>query len=139
VLAPLLGVRLELLLERGELGERRIRIGFAAPLVGRRPLARRPTAATIAITVTSVFYVLRSNSAKGFGKDPHAVPFKLRGQTAPDGTAQLHPRRWKWIWLPSVLLAVVIALLALLVAGLLRSHAEILRALHDRGIEPEPR
>jgi hypothetical protein len=31
--------------------------------------------------------------------------------------------------------AVAIALLALLVAGLLRSHAEILRALHDAGID----
>ena len=31
--------------------------------------------------------------------------------------------------------AVAIALLAVLVAGLLRSHAEILRALHDAGIE----
>lgn len=32
-----------------------------------------------------------------------------------------------------VLLAVVVALLVVLVAGLLRSHAEILRALHDAG------
>lgn len=35
-----------------------------------------------------------------------------------------------------VLEAVVLALLALLVAGLLRSHAEILRALHDLGVGP---
>jgi hypothetical protein len=34
--------------------------------------------------------------------------------------------------------AVAIGLLALLVAGLLRSHAEILRALHDAGINMEP-
>ncbi len=34
--------------------------------------------------------------------------------------------------------AVVIALLALLVAGLLRSHAEILRALHDLGAGIQP-
>lgn len=37
-----------------------------------------------------------------------------------------------------VLLAVVLALLALLVAGLLRSHAEILRALHDLGVDMDP-
>ena len=36
------------------------------------------------------------------------------------------------------LLGVVIALLALLVAGLLRSHAEILRALHDLGVDLDP-
>jgi hypothetical protein len=36
------------------------------------------------------------------------------------------------------LLAVVIALLALLVAGLLRSHAEILRALHHLGVDMDP-
>jgi hypothetical protein len=33
---------------------------------------------------------------------------------------------------------VVLALLALLVAGLLRSHAEILRALHDLGLDMDP-
>lgn len=37
-----------------------------------------------------------------------------------------------------VLLGVVIALLALLVAGLLRSHAEILRSLHDLGVDLDP-
>jgi len=37
-----------------------------------------------------------------------------------------------------MLLGVVIALLGVLVAGLLRSHAAILRALHERGIDPEP-
>jgi hypothetical protein len=37
-----------------------------------------------------------------------------------------------------VLLAVVLALLALLVAGLLRSHAEILRALHQLGVNMDP-
>jgi hypothetical protein len=37
-----------------------------------------------------------------------------------------------------VIEAVVIALLALLVAGLLRSHAEILRALHDLGVGLDP-
>jgi hypothetical protein len=37
-----------------------------------------------------------------------------------------------------VLLAVVIALLGLLVAGLLRSHAEILRALHGLGVDLDP-
>jgi hypothetical protein len=36
------------------------------------------------------------------------------------------------------LLAVVLALLALLVAGLLRSHAEILRELHGLGIDMDP-
>jgi hypothetical protein len=36
------------------------------------------------------------------------------------------------------LLAVVLALLGLLVAGLLRSHAEILRALHQLGIDMDP-
>jgi hypothetical protein len=36
------------------------------------------------------------------------------------------------------LLAVVLALLALLVAGLLRSHAEILRALHGLGVDMDP-
>jgi hypothetical protein len=36
------------------------------------------------------------------------------------------------------LLAVVLALLALLVAGLLRSHAEILRALHQLGVDIDP-
>ena len=36
------------------------------------------------------------------------------------------------------LLAVVLALLALLVAGLLRSHAEILRALHGLGVDLDP-
>src|SRR6185312_14946643 len=36
------------------------------------------------------------------------------------------------------LLAVVLALLALLVAGLLRSHAEILRALHQLGVNLDP-
>lgn len=35
-------------------------------------------------------------------------------------------------------LAVAVGLLALLVAGLLRSHAEILRALHDLGVELDP-
>ncbi len=35
-------------------------------------------------------------------------------------------------------LAVVVALLVVLVAGLLRSHAEILRALHDAGLGHEP-
>ena len=35
-----------------------------------------------------------------------------------------------------VIEAVAIALLALLVAGLLRSHAEILRSLHDLGVDP---
>jgi hypothetical protein len=34
---------------------------------------------------------------------------------------------------------VVLALLAVLVAGLLRSHAEILRALHDLGVDLDPR
>jgi hypothetical protein len=37
-----------------------------------------------------------------------------------------------------VLLGVVIALLGLLVAGLLRSHAEILRALHGLGVDLDP-
>jgi hypothetical protein len=37
-----------------------------------------------------------------------------------------------------VIEAVVLALLALLVAGLLRSHAEILRALHDLGVGRDP-
>ncbi len=36
------------------------------------------------------------------------------------------------------LFAVVLALLALLVAGLLRSHAEILRALHQLGVDMDP-
>jgi hypothetical protein len=36
------------------------------------------------------------------------------------------------------LLAVVLGLLVLLVAGLLRSHAEILRSLHDLGVNLEP-
>src|ERR1700730_13552710 len=36
------------------------------------------------------------------------------------------------------LFAVVLALLALLVAGLLRSHAEILRALHQLGVNMDP-
>jgi hypothetical protein len=37
-----------------------------------------------------------------------------------------------------VLLGVVVALLAVLVAGLLRSHAEILRALHQLGVDLDP-
>jgi hypothetical protein len=37
-----------------------------------------------------------------------------------------------------VIEAVVLALLALLVAGLLRSHAEILRTLHDLGVGRDP-
>ena len=37
-----------------------------------------------------------------------------------------------------MLLAVVVALLTLLVAGLLRSHAEILRALHHLGVDMDP-
>ena len=36
------------------------------------------------------------------------------------------------------LLAVAVGLLGLLVAGLLRSHAEILRALHDLGVDLDP-
>ncbi|HEY1116634.1 MAG TPA: hypothetical protein VGE43_02950 [Acidimicrobiales bacterium] len=36
------------------------------------------------------------------------------------------------------LLAIVVGVLALLVVGLLRSHAEILRALHDAGISLDP-
>ncbi len=36
------------------------------------------------------------------------------------------------------LLAIVLALLALLVAGLLRSHAEILRELHGLGVDMDP-
>jgi hypothetical protein len=36
------------------------------------------------------------------------------------------------------LLAVILALMALLVAGLLRSHAEILRALHQLGVNMDP-
>jgi hypothetical protein len=36
------------------------------------------------------------------------------------------------------ILAVVVALLAVLVAGLLRSHAEIIRALHDLGADLDP-
>lgn len=36
------------------------------------------------------------------------------------------------------LLAVVVGLLGLLVAGLLRSHAEILRSLHDLGVSLDP-
>jgi hypothetical protein len=38
----------------------------------------------------------------------------------------------------TVLLAVVVALLGVLVAGLLRSHAEILRALHELGVGLDP-
>ena len=37
-----------------------------------------------------------------------------------------------------LLLAVVVALLGVLVAGLLRSHAEILRALHQLGVGLDP-
>jgi hypothetical protein len=37
-----------------------------------------------------------------------------------------------------VTLAVVVALLVVLVAGLLRSHAEILRALHEAGLSHDP-
>ena len=37
-----------------------------------------------------------------------------------------------------VVLAVVVALLVVLVAGLLRSHAEILRTLHDAGLGHDP-
>ncbi|MCO8127477.1 hypothetical protein NHL50_09685 [Acidimicrobiia bacterium EGI L10123] len=37
-----------------------------------------------------------------------------------------------------LLLAIVVGVLALLVIGLLRSHAEILRALHDAGISLDP-
>ena len=33
-----------------------------------------------------------------------------------------------------VLLTIVVALLGVLVAGLLRSHAEVLRTLHDMGV-----
>ena len=36
------------------------------------------------------------------------------------------------------LLAVVLGLVVLLVAGLLRSHAEILRSLHDLGVDLDP-
>ena len=36
------------------------------------------------------------------------------------------------------ILAVAVGLLGLLVAGLLRSHAEILRALHDLGVDLDP-
>src|SRR4051812_3574463 len=36
------------------------------------------------------------------------------------------------------LLGVAVGLLALLVAGLLRSHAEILRALHELGLDLDP-
>jgi len=36
------------------------------------------------------------------------------------------------------LFGVVLALLAVLVAGLLRSHAEILRALHNLGVDLDP-
>lgn len=36
------------------------------------------------------------------------------------------------------LLALVVALLGVLVAGLLRSHAEVLRALHDLGVNLDP-
>jgi hypothetical protein len=36
------------------------------------------------------------------------------------------------------LLGVVVALLAVLVVSLLRSHAEILRALHDLGVDLDP-
>lgn len=36
------------------------------------------------------------------------------------------------------LLAIVVALLGILVAGLLRSHAEVLRALHDLGVNLDP-
>ena len=36
------------------------------------------------------------------------------------------------------LLAVVLGLVVVLVAGLLRSHAEILRALHDLGVDLDP-
>ena len=36
------------------------------------------------------------------------------------------------------ILAVAVGLLALLVTGLLRSHAEILRALHDLGVDLDP-
>ncbi len=36
------------------------------------------------------------------------------------------------------LLAIVVALLGVLVAGLLRSHAEVLRALHDLGVNLDP-
>jgi hypothetical protein len=36
------------------------------------------------------------------------------------------------------LLAIAVGLLALLVAGLLRSHAEILRALHELGVDLDP-
>src|SRR4030088_733477 len=36
------------------------------------------------------------------------------------------------------LLAVAVGLLSLLVAGLLRSHAEILRALHELGVDLNP-
>lgn len=38
-----------------------------------------------------------------------------------------------------VTLTVVVALLVVLVAGLLRSHAEILRTLHDAGLSHDPR
>ena len=37
-----------------------------------------------------------------------------------------------------LLLAIVVGVLALLVIGLLRSHAEILRAMHDAGISLDP-
>lgn len=37
-----------------------------------------------------------------------------------------------------ILLAVVVALLTVLVVGLLRSHAEILRTLHDAGVRLDP-
>ncbi|HEX5586859.1 MAG TPA: hypothetical protein VFZ17_06085, partial [Acidimicrobiia bacterium] len=37
-----------------------------------------------------------------------------------------------------LLFGVVVALLGLLVAGLLRSHAEILRALHELGVDLDP-
>ena len=36
------------------------------------------------------------------------------------------------------LLAVAVGLLSLLVAGLLRSHAEILRSLHELGVDLDP-
>jgi hypothetical protein len=36
------------------------------------------------------------------------------------------------------LLGVVIAILGVLVTGLLRSQTAVLRALHERGIDPEP-
>lgn len=84
---------------------------------------------TIPLVLTSAL-VRVAEAAQGAAGGSDTGEVGGRGRSGPFGDRRMT--------VAAALLGVVVALLAVLVVSLLRSHAEILRALHDLGVDLDP-